>query len=453
MDFNAFKETVIALCKEKGLAEYELYYQSGSSTSVEAFQHEINEFSSSQDGGICFRCIVEGKMGYASTQELSAGEAQALVVNAMDNASVLETEDAIFLGEGGQVYEPLPERGYALPTTEAMIETVLSTQEKLYAADPAVIDGSQTQAFSESSRICIVNSRGLDLQYENKASGLLTAAVVTNGQEMANDYQIKLGSLETIDSDALVQKAAANAKRKLGGNPAPTGQYPVVFDSEAMSDLLATFSGIFSSEAAQKGLSKFAEAEGTQVASPIVTIVDDPFHKESPMPMNFDAEGSPTHRKNIIEKGVLCTLLYNLKTAHKAGKKTTGNASKAGYDAGVAIRPFSFLLEGGDISEAQLLKEVGKGVYINSLNGLHAGADPITGDFSLQSAGFMIENGEKTVPVKSFTVAGNFYQLLRDIAAVADNSHLPTPMGVTAFGAPTTLVNGLSIAGAAAEEA
>ena len=453
MDFNAFKEAVIALCKEKGIQQYELYYQSGSSTSVEAFQHEINEFSSSEDGGVCLRCIVDGKMGYASTQELSAEQAEALVFQAVDNASVLESDDPIFLGEGGQTYEALPQRGYELPTTESMIETVLSAQEKLYAADPAVIDGSQTQAFSESSRICIVNSKGLDLHYENKASGLLTAAVVTNGKEMANDYQVKLGQLSRIDSDALVKKAAECAIRKLGGDPAPTGQYPVVFDSEAMSDLLATFSGIFSSEAAQKGLSRFAQAEGTQVASPIVTIVDDPFHKDSPMPMNFDAEGSPTHKKNIIQKGVLCTLLYNLKTAHKAGKKTTGNASKAGYDAGVAIRPFSFLLEGGEMTEDQLLKEVGSGVYINSLSGLHAGADPITGDFSLQSAGFMIEGGKKTRPVKSFTVAGNFYQLLKDIAAVANNSHLPTPMGATAFGAPTTLVKGLSIAGAAAEKA
>ena len=391
-------------------------------------------------------------MGYASTQELSQAEAEKVVASAVDNASVLESEDPMFLGEGGQTYEKLERKTYDLPSTEEMIETVLSTQEKLYAADPAVIDGSQSQVIAESSQVCIYNSRGLDLHYENSLSGILAVAVVTNGQEMANDYQIKLGKISEIDSTALTGKAAASAKRKLGGDPAPTGQYPVVFDSEAMSDLLATFSGIFSSEAAQKGLSKFAEAEGTVVASPIVTLWDDPFHPENPMPMNFDAEGSPTHKKAIIEKGKLNTLFYNLKTANKAGKKTTGNASKGGYDSSVGISPFSFVLEGGEKSEEALLKEVGNGVYINSLNGLHAGADPITGDFSLQSAGFLIENGQKTKAVKSFTVAGNFYRMLKDIAAVADNSHLPNPMGYTAFGAPTTVVNGLSIAGAAAEE-
>ena len=94
-----------------------------------------------------------------------------------------------------------------------------------------------------------------------------------------------------------------------------------------------------------------------------------------------------------------------------------------------------------------MLEKAGNGVYINSLGGLHAGANAVTGDFSLQSAGFMIENGKKTTAVKSFTVAGNFYSLLQNIVAVANNSHLPTAMGMTAFGAPDTLVDGLSVAG------
>ena len=95
----------------------------------------------------------------------------------------------------------------------------------------------------------------------------------------------------------------------------------------------------------------------------------------------------------------------------------------------------------------QLLEQAGNGVYINSLSGLHAGANAISGDFSLQSAGFLIENGKKTVPVKSFTVAGNFYDLLKNVVCVADDCQLPAAMGMTAFGAPTVLVNGLSIAG------
>ena len=447
MTFNEFKQLVIDECASQGISEYELYYQVGASTSVETFQHSINEFSSSYSGGVCFRCIVNGKMGYASTEELSAHQAKAVVLKAVDNAVNLEAEEAVFLGEGGQEYEPLEDKSYPLPTTEELIAKVLETTEKLYAADPMAVDGCQTQGIIETDEVAIYNSKGLDLHRSSSAAGLVVVGVVSDGKEMANDYQIKLGQLDKIDTDALVKKAIDTAKEQLGGEVAPTGQYPVIFNTDAMCSLLAVYSGIFNSEAAQKGLSKLAGKEGEVIAAPWVTLVDDPFHCDNPEPMNFDAEGSPTHRKAIIEKGVLNTLLYNLKTAAVAGKKTTGNASKAGYDSAVGVRPFTLYLEGGELTEEQLLQKAGNGVYITDLSGLHAGADSISGDFSLQSAGYMIENGKKTRYVKSFTVAGNFYELLKNIVALANNSHLPRAMGSTAFGAPSTLVSGLSIAG------
>ena len=446
MTFNEFKQAVIAKCAEMGIEEYELYYQVGGSTSVDTFMHDLNEFTSSLEGGVCFRCIVNGKMGYASTEALDEANAAASVERAADTAGILETDDVVFLGEGGQEYEPLNHKPYDLATTEGLISTVLATQEKLYGQD-GIIDGCQTQGFVERSELAIYNSKGLDLHYENNISGLIAVAVVTNGKEMENSFEIKLGKLDEIDADALTKKAAENALQKLGGDVAPTGQYPVVFSPEAMSSLLQVYSSIFSSEAAQKGLSKFADAEGQVVASPIVTLVDDPFHKDNPVPMNFDAEGSPTRCKNVIENGVLNTLLYNLKTAHKAGKKTTGNASKAGYDAAVGLSPFTMYLKGGNITEDALFNQVGEGVLITSLGGLHAGANPISGDFSLQSSGFMIREGKKAEYVKSFTVAGNFYDLLKNITALANDCHLPMAMGMTAFGSPSVLVEGLSIAG------
>ena len=447
MDFNAFKELVIAACQEQGVTEYELYYQAGSSLSVDTFQHSINEFSSSYTGGICFRCIVNGRMGYASTEDLSAQQAKALVCSAVDNALNLEAEEQVFLGEGGQEYEALEDKSYPLPTTEELIAKVLETTEKLYAADPMAVDGCQTQGIIETSEVAIYNSKGLDLHHKNSAAGLIAVGVVSNGKEMTNEYKIKLGQLDKIDTDELVAQAIGSAKEKLGGEVAPTGQYPVVFSPEAMSSLLQVYSGIFNSEAAQKGLSKLNGKEGEVIAASCVTLVDDPFHPENPEPINFDAEGSPTHKKAVIEKGKLNTLLYNLKTAAVAGKKTTGNASKAGYDATVGIRPFTFYLEGGEITEEALLAKAGNGVYITDLSGLHAGADSISGDFSLQSAGYMIEEGKKTTYVKSFTVAGNFYDLLKNIDALANNSQLPRALGMTTFGAPSTLVNGLSVAG------
>ena len=176
--------------------------------------------------------------------------------------------------------------------------------------------------------------------------------------------------------------------------------------------------------------------------------MDDPFYPENPCAASFDDEGYPTHKKNVIENGRLNTLLYNLKTAAVAGKTSTGNGSKAGYTASVNVSPFTMYLAPGQLTEEELAAQAGNGVYIDSVTGLHAGASAVSGDFSLQSAGFLIKDGKKTDEyVKSFTVAGNFYDLLKNITALSNKVVLPTALGSTAFASPAVLVEGLSIAG------
>ncbi len=447
MTYQEFKEAVIAEAKALGLTDYEIYYQAEESTSVSTFRHEVNEFTGSMEGGLCFRCIAGGRMGYASTEALNAAEAKRIVAVAVENALALEANDPVFLVEGGQTYTEPQRQTYTLPTTEDLIAKTLEAHEALYAADPKVIDGSVAKGYSIHTELAIYNSRGLDLQNSNDMTAIMVGAVVSDGTAMENDYQMKEGELSAMDTVALSKKAVDTALSKLGGEVPTTGVYPVVFHPEAMSDLLATFSSVFSSEAAQKGLSKLAGQEGTKIASDIVTLVDDPFYKDNPVPCPFDAEGSPTFVKNLIEKGELKTLLYNLKTAAIAGKQTTGNASKASYNSSVAVRPFTMYLAPGEISEEELLQRAGNGIYINALAGLHAGADPVTGDFSLQSAGYLIEDGKKSAHIKSFTVAGNFFDLLKNIEAVANNFDLPMAISSTAYGAPSVLVSALSIAG------
>jgi PmbA protein len=396
---------------------------------------------------VCLRCKIGGKMGYASTEALTEPGAAALVRRAADNAASLETEDAEFLGQGGQTYAPVQAAAAALPTTEQLISTAHAAQKAVYAADEAVVDGTMSEVVAEKLRIALCNSNGLDLTYENTLTGVVQTAVVEQSGEKADGFGLQLGELASIDLNALASKTAAKARAKLNADVAPTGVYPVVFAPEAMCSLLAAYEPIFSAENAQKGLSRLAGKEGSVIAAAGVTLVDDPAYPASPLPMPFDAEGTPTRRKNVIENGVLTTLLYNLKTAAAAGRATTGNAAKRGYASKVSVSPFTLYLAPGTQTEDELLAKAGNGVYINALGGLHAGANGITGDFSLQSAGFLIENGRKTRAVKSFTVAGNFYDLLRQIVAVADTVELPSATGVTCFGSPSVLVEGLSIAG------
>ena len=447
MDFQEFKKAVIAASEEYGVADYEIYYTSEESTSVGIFRHEVNRFESGLSGGVSYRAIVNGRMGYASTERLEADEAQRLVRCAADNALNLETDEKEFLVEGGRIYRTPEKKPFVPPTSEELLEKALAGQEALYAADPLVIDGCETEAGSFRRTVSIVNSRGLDLSHTVENAVLVSAAVVSDGKEMQDAYEIKTGTLRDISETELAGKAAAAAKSKLGAAVAPTGSYPVVFAPKAFSSLLSTFSPVFSAESVRRGLSRLKDSEGKEIASSAVTLVDDPFYPESPAPMPFDAEGTPAHTKKVVEKGVLQTLLYNLKTAAAMGKETTGNASRASYASSVEIRPFTFYLAPGEFSEEELLLKAGEGVYIDFLGGLHAGANPISGDFSLQSAGFMIRDGKKAEAVKSFTVAGNFFDLLRGITAVSDKVEYRGMGSVTTFASHSVLVEGLTVAG------
>ena len=264
---------------------------------------------------------------------------------------------------------------------------------------------------------------------------------------MKNTYRMKAGALTDEERAAFVKEAVEDAKSRLGADTAPTGSYPVVFAGKTMASLIGAFSSVFSAERAQKGMSMLAGREGEEIACPLVTLWDDPFYPESIMPMPFDAEGTPTHKKAVIEAGKLNTLLYNLKSAEAAGKKSTGNASKAGYASAVGTSPFTMVLEAGPCTEEELIEKAGNGVYVDSMQGMHAGLNPISGDFSLQSEGFLIEEGKKTAAVRNFTVAGNFFKLLKQVEALANEVKTPGITGMTGFAAPAVLVTGLSIAG------
>ena len=447
MKFEQFRSCVTEAARELGIAEYELYYASSSSVSVGAFRHEISDFSDSTDGGVCFRCLVNGKMGYASTEELSAENARAIVRRAADNAASLENEEQEFLGEGGKTYREIERKEYPLPPAGELTGLALAGQDALYSADPCVIDGSRTNISVGTEKIAIVNSKGLDLSADVSYAVQVCSAVVQGDGEMSNSYEFRIGDPGEFPIADIAAEAVKNAKAKLAADIAPTGNYPVVFAPKAMSSLLSVYSGIFSSDAARKGLSRLLNREGEKIASDIVTITDDPFYPESAVPMCFDAEGSPTYTKNLVENGELKTLLYHLKSAAAAGRETTGNASKAAYDSKVDIRPFTLFIRPGQISEEELIRKAGNGVYIDFLGGLHAGANAITGDFSLQSAGFLIENGVKTKAVKSFTVAGNFYDLLKNITALSDRAEYRGTGGITGFACPAVLAEGLSVAG------
>ena len=104
MDFNAIKAAVVSAAEKAGIKEYEIYYVQDGGVSAETLKHEISAFSSAVSGGICFRCIVDGKMGYASSELIDENEMEELVYRAASNARYVESDDDGVIFEGSPKY-------------------------------------------------------------------------------------------------------------------------------------------------------------------------------------------------------------------------------------------------------------------------------------------------------------------------------------------------------------
>ena len=445
MLFEQMKNALIASANEAGIAQYEIYYQVGESISAGTLKDEISTFASSVSGGICFRCIVGGKMGYASSELMTEDAMQELVKNAISNAACIDSEDEVFIFEGSPEYAKIDAGEVKLNDAVTVRDTALRLQKETYAQSDKVADGTESLVISTVNEVRLYNSNGLSLSNRSGMSGAYAEVVVRDGEEAQESFDFAVG--ETFEE---VKAVSANAVRealdKIGATVAPSGKQNVVFSGKEFRNFLAVFSSAFSAKNAQLGLSLLAGKEGEQIAAPFINIVDDPMREGSPVKIPFDGEGVATARRVVIENGVLKTMLYDLTTAKKAGVTSTGNGQKGSYASPVAIAPYNFGLMAGEDDLDTLLSKAGEGIYITECKGFHAGADAVTGDFSIESAGFMIRNGKLAEPVKSFTVAGNFFELLKEISSLGNEVRWGIP-GRTTFGSPDVLVRDMSVAG------
>ncbi len=434
---NAIKDAVAAAAKMYGAEGYEITIGSSTNASVEALKDEISSVTYEKSTSMTVRCVKGGKSGYASGNIVTPEEAAELVRRACDSAPVVDEADEVGLFAGSPSYPKVERRESKLPTTAEMIEHTLMLQKKLLSASDKVVDGSQSFVSLSAVEESFINSEGLDLSYGGSYVIHGVVAAVKDGDDAEENYEVAF--IEEEDADSLVDRTVTAATAKLGGEAVESGKYSIILDSETMRSMLAVFSPIFSARSAFLKTTLFADKEGEMVANDVLTIVDDPFHPKKFDNCPFDAEGVACYTKNVIENGRLITLLYNRMYANKFGKTTTGNASSA-----KGISPRGLYIKEGTLSRDELLGVLGNGLYITELKGLHAGADADSGDFSLEAAGFLVENGVRVRAVKNITIADNFYSLLYKVRALADNLSFGTG---GSYGAPDVLFDDISVSG------
>ena len=446
MSFDKLKEAAKRAAEELGISEYELYYTSTEDTSVEVFKKEVSSFSSVLTGGISVRVKSDGKMGYASSELLSEDEIARLVFLAAENAKATEKEDTVGIFSGSESYPDAGRESFSLASAEKIKDIALRLSDECYKQDPRVTDGTMSAFSTMKKTVRLSNSSGLDLKCEYGVDAVMAQTVIADGAQRESAFAVKRFS-DGVTLQEIAERVTTEAISKIGASLVPTGKYNVVISSKQMKALLSAFSSAFSAKAAQAGLSLLADKVGERVASEKITLTDDPMREEIGARIIFDAEGVATKRKTVIDRGILKTLLHNRETAKRAGVETTANASKASHSSPIGIKPYAFAIEAGERTLDELFELAGDGVYITELKGLHAGADAVTGDFSIESAGYLIENGKLGGAVRSFTVAGNFFDLLKNVQEISNEIAFDVTGGFTSFGSPDVLLKNMSIAG------
>ena len=441
MNFNDIKKIISEACQKHGVEEYEIFYTVGEDISAETLKDEVSAFSSGESAKVYFRCLVDGHMGYASGNCFEADELEDMVITAAENAKVIENNDVVVIFKGSESYQKTTAPDPVVIEANDLKNKALELQRATYATDSSVVDGTQAIAMSFRNEMYLYNSHGLELSNRVGMSGCYVVAVVNKDGEARDNFEFA-ENINSEDAQKLPAKAVQGALDKIGATEIPTGKYNVVIDGSQMRSLLSAFSSAFSAKNALLGMSRLAGKEGEKIAADIVTITDDPMREGCPIQTPFDDEGVATYKKTVVEKGILNTMLYDLKTAIKTGKETTGNGRRGGN-----IAPYNFGICAGKYTLDELFEKAGNGIYVTGVKGLHAGANPITGDFSVESEGFLIENGKKAGPIKSFTVAGNFFELLKEIDSLGNEVKWGIPGGFTVFGAPDTLIKEMSVAG------
>lgn len=418
---DAFMDKLLAAAKAAGIDTAEVFYEENESFRASAMDGEINQYQVSSSAGLGLRGTVNGRMGYASTQAFDDDAVIQLIEGVKDSAALTETDeqDEIFAGEESYPVLPEIESDLADVRAEDKLAVCLNMEKAAKAVDERVTRVQGSRMVTASGMIRLKNSFGLDLTSRDSLGYAVLSAVAKDGDDTATGAQIAVArNFSEIDPEKVGREGAEDALSQLNAAPVASGSYRTVIRYDAMSDLLRTFCGMFSAEAAQKKLSLLAGREGTKIASDKVTIMDDPLLPGGFASCAFDGEGSACFTKAVVDAGVLTTLLHSRKTAKKQGVATTGNASR-GYSSPVHVAPTNLFIRPGEKTLDQLMEDVGNGLLITEVSGLHAGANPASGDFSLLSKGFVIENGKKGRPVKQITVAGNFYKLLENVREVA----------------------------------
>ena len=437
---------ILAMAQGRGASEGDVVMAESDSFFVTVRLGEVEKISQALEKRLGLRLFFGSSSASASTSDISRKSIERLVNDTVQMARATAQDPHGGLPPAGDLARDLPDldlvdEAARAVSVEQKIQMALDTEKSALNYDPRITNSEGGEFSNQFGRVIYVTSHGFSGEYCGSTFGHSVAPVAAQNGSMQRDYWYSSNRIfSRLESPQTVgEKAAQRVLRRLGARKIKTCQCPVVLDPDMGASLLRSLSSALSGYSLYKGASFLIGKLGTKIASDLVTVIDDGTLPGALGSRPFDAEGLPTRKKTVVEKGELRSYLLDTYSGKKLGMPSTGNASRSvGEPPGVA--PSNFYLARGAHSPEEIIGSVEAGLYVTELIGF--GINLVTGDYSRGAAGLWIENGQLTYPVEEVTIAGNLKEMLQNIEMVGSDLEMRGRIA-----APTLKISQMTVAG------
>jgi len=443
MDYKGLTEQLVKKCLDKGADAAEVFIESSRNQSIEVRNGKIETVQEASSHGVGFRVFVEGRMAFSNCNDFS----DILLENAISSAvqfarnttpdenNVLPDDKGITEVEG--LYDP----EISNISMETKIEMAKKVEE--LAMEDSRITKSSGSRFSEGEEeIFLANSNGLLKNYKSTACSYGVGVVAEKGDQKSTGYEYcsRRFFSDLKSPEEIAAEAAKKAYEMLDSQLVKTQKAAVIFDPDVARSILRGILGAVNGERVLQGASFLADKMDQQIATELMTVIDDGIRPKGMNSKPFDGEGVPTRKRTIVEKGVLKGFMYNTIVAKRAGVKSTGNASRGGFRRLPGIGSHNLFMAAGKNTPEEIIQATKTGLLLKGVTG--SGINSVNGNFSGGASGFWIENGKIAFPVKGLTIAGTAEKMLNEIDMVGNDLDLNL-----SFTAPTFRIKLLQIGG------
>jgi PmbA protein len=434
---------LIASARRAGADAADAVLFEGASLSHAQRLGRIEKLERSEEFDLGLRVLVGKHQATVSSNEWTDERFADLVERAIAMARAVPEDPYCGLASPEQLARQWPDLDLVdaeEPSAETLIARAAAAEEAARAIN-GVTNSEGAEASWSRSRVAIVASNGFAGTYAGTGHSISVAVLAGEGTKMERDYDFSsaVHAADLENADAVGKRAGERAVRRLGARKVATCRVPVVYDPRVAGSLLRHLVGAISGPSVARGTSFLKDKRGEPVFAKGVTVIDDPHRRRGLRSKPFDAEGVRNERRAVVADGVLQTWLLDLASARQLGLQSTGHASR-GTAGPPGPSPTNLWLEPGAAPQADMLREIDRGLYVTELMGF--GINGVTGDYSRGAAGFWIEDGQLAFPVSEMTIAGNLKEMFRNLTAARD---LVFRYGIDS---PTIRIDGMTVAGA-----